>query len=79
MHKAFFVLEDACKSPWQNYNIRHDKDHTDPQMCTTYVEDIYEYLRNAEVWIVYISPVSLKHSRIQINPCIVMHILYRSS
>lgn len=26
-----------------------DKDHTDPQMCTTYVEDIYKYLRNAEL------------------------------
>lgn len=26
-----------------------DKDHTDPQMCTSYVEDIYEYLRNAEL------------------------------
>lgn len=33
-------------------HIRHadiDKDHADPQMCTTYVEDIYEYLRNAEL------------------------------
>lgn len=26
-----------------------DKDHADPQMCATYVEDIYEYLRNAEL------------------------------
>ena len=49
-------------------------------MCATYVEDIYEYLRNVEVWIRYdISSVAFKHHIKQANTCIVIHFFIQTT